>query len=148
MLPVCGRPLDLQLVKPDQLLVADGYKGLNLINTTTGEKELLFDTNTSDDINCKIFTNFVVLSNGSIFFSCMSINYGIHELVAEPSPLAEFLFNPSQNNDYGLLLHYNPTTKQTVIVEGPHILIANGVAVSPNEEFIIVAEMGRRAINR
>jgi len=145
MLPVCGRPLALKLIKNHQLLVADGGKGLIVINTTSGEKELLFDT---DNINCKIYNNFVVLSNGSIFISCMSINYGLPEVIAKSFPILEFFFDPSKNNDSGILLHYNPATKQTIVVEGPRLIWANGIAVSPNEEFLLVAELTRRTINR
>ena len=148
MIPHCGRPLGMAWLKNGKLLVVDSDKGLNLVNTTTGEKEILFDTNTSEDINCKVFNNPVVLSNGSVFVSCMSIDFGLREILDESFPLFEYLWNPSPTNASGMLLHYNPTTGKMVVVEGHDLLTANGVAISSNEAFIIVAEMVGRRISQ
>jgi len=130
-------------MKNERLLVADSAKGLNLVHTTTGRKELLFD-----EIDCKIFNDLVVLSNGSAFFSCMSFKYGLEDMLSESFSNRDYVWNPSKYDDSGMLLHYNPKTGQTVVVEGHDLLIANGVVLSSNEEFLLVAEAVNRKISR
>jgi len=148
MLPVCGRPVGLQWDRNNNLIVTDAYKGLVSINIKTGEKKILFGPKISDDVTCKFFNYPVVLSNGSIFFTCLSTNFAPHEMFGESFPLADFLWNHSLNNDTGLILHYNPTTDQTVAVRGQQLFGPNGAAKSPNEEFLLIAEMTRSRIAR
>jgi len=145
MLPICGRPLGLKWDINGNLIVVDGYKGLVSINTTTGEKERLDNL---EDFGCRFFNSPVVLANGSIFFSCLSVKFAIHDLFAEDFPLYDYQWNHSQQLDYGVLLHYNPATGKTTVVEGKQLFAPNGVAKSSDESFLIVGELSRNRIAR
>ncbi|XP_065890169.1 adipocyte plasma membrane-associated protein-like isoform X2 [Dysidea avara] len=145
MLPVCGRPLGMKWDINGKLIIVDAYKGLVSINTTTGEQEQLSNP---EDISCTFYNNPVVLSNGSIFFSCFSVKFGLHDLFAEHFPLDNYQWDHSQEFDYGMLLHYNPTTGKTVAVGEKRLFVPNGVAKSSDEQFLIVAELARNRIAR
>ena len=144
MLPVCGRPLGLHWDKHDNLIVADAYKGLVSIDIKSGEKKVLCGPKISTNVTCKLFNYPVVLSNGSVFFSCVSVNHAEHDLFSDSFPFMDFIFG--KHNDTGMLLHYNPTTGRTSVVK--QLITPNGVAKSSNEEFLIVSELSKSRVAR
>ena len=148
MLPHCGRPLGMRFNNNDSLIVTDAYKGLFSINTITREKKPLFKSQGSGDFSCGLLNNPVVLSNGSIFFTCSSSKLALHTIFSTDFPIAEFLWEPSKNNDTGKLFHYDPTTRYTTVVGGKQFFCPNGIAKNSNEEFLIIAELSRTRISR
>lgn len=75
-----------------------------------------------------MFNGVAVTKNGDIFFSSSSSEYGMND------GGFSFFANPS-----GRLLHYERKTgKVTVVLD--NLWFANGVALSPDEEFVVVAE--------
>ena len=148
MLPHCGRPLGMRFNNNDSLIVTDAYKGLFSINTITGEKKLLFKSQGSGDFSCGLLNNPVVLSNGSIFFTCSSSKLALHTILSADFPIHEYLWEPSKNTDIGKLFHYNPTTGRTTLVGGKQLFCPNGIAKNSNEEFLLIAEFCRTRIAR
>ena len=126
----------------------DAYKGLFSVNKTTGGKKLLFKPQESGDLSCSLLNNPVVLSNGSIYFTCSSSKLALHALFDANFPINEYLWEPSKNNDTGNLLHYNPVTGSTTLVGGKQLFFPNGIAKSTNEEFLLIAELARSRIAR
>ena len=145
MLPICGRPLGVKWDINGKSIVVDAYKGLISINTTTGERQRL---DNPEDVGCKFYNNPVVLSNGSIFFSCLSVKFALHDVFAEHFPLDDYQWDHSQEIDSGMLLHYNPTTGKTFVVGERQLFAPNGVAKSSDEQFLIIAELSRNRIIR
>lgn len=75
-----------------------------------------------------MFNGVAVAKNGDIFFSSSSSEYGMND------GAYTFFANPS-----GRLIHYERKTgKLTVILD--NLWFANGVALSPEEDFVLVAE--------
>lgn len=75
-----------------------------------------------------MFNGVAVAKNGDIFFSSSSSEFGMND------GAFSFFANPS-----GRLIHYERKTgKLTVILD--NLWFANGVALSPEEDFVLVAE--------
>lgn len=124
-----GRPLGMKFDTLGNLIVTDEYKGL-LSVSPTGSITLLTDT----VAGTKIFfaDHLDISSDGIIWFSDASQRN--HDVIREAWEL-----QPT-----GRLLSYNPETKVTNIeMEG--LRFANGVAIGPREDYLLITEtMGMR----
>lgn len=129
-----GRPLGLAFDKAGNLIVADAMKGLlsvapdgtiTVLTTKGGDKPLNF----TDDVD--------VAADGTIYFSDASWKFPYGKPTAD-------IFEHRGN---GRLLAYDPKDKSTkVLVEG--LQFANGIAVSPDQRFVLVVETGSYRIRR
>lgn len=126
--PMCGRPLGIKFHN-GVLYVADAYYGILLVNVHNGGKKVLIPPN--EDIEGKTpkwFNGLAVAKNGDIYWTDSSTNFHLD------NGLFEFLSDPS-----GRLIHYNAKNKtNTVLID--KISAANGVALSSNEDFVLVSE--------
>ncbi len=130
-----GRPLGLQFGPNHHLYVADAYKGLLKI-TPRGEVELL--TNQVDGTPILYADDLDVDSAGVVYFTDASTKFGALEI---NDTLAASVLALVEHGGHGRLLKYDPTTKQTeILMQG--LQFANGVALSSDERFLIVAETG------
>ncbi|XP_074035898.1 adipocyte plasma membrane-associated protein Hemomucin [Leptinotarsa decemlineata] len=125
---VCGRPLGIRFNKNGDLFVADAYYGIMKVNVKTGHKEVIISPD--QDIGgrrVKLFNSIALAENGDIYWtdsSEFSLEDGIFSLLADPS---------------GRLIHYDAKSKTNrVLIDNIHF--ANGVLLSDDEEFVIVAE--------
>lgn len=83
-----------------------------------------------------MFNGVAVAKNGDIYFSSSSSEYGMHD------GAFTFFANPS-----GRLMHYERKTgKVTVVLD--NLWFANGVALSPEEDFVLVAETHASRISK
>ncbi len=129
-----GRPLGLHIDKDKNILVADAVKGLlsvspqgeiRVLATEYGGLPFLF----TDDLETG--------SDGMIYFSDASHRFGFEDYKLD-------LFEHQPN---GRLLAYNPETKKTsLLLDG--LYFANGVAVSPDNSFVLVNETGKYRVTR
>lgn len=138
---ICGRPLGLAFDKlnSDNLIVADAYYGLWELNVKTGAKKQLFSPDkeygVKDPRPAGAINGVAVAKNGDIFFS------DSFEFAFENGALS-FFANPS-----GRLAHYERKTgKVSVLLD--QLFFANGIALSPNEDFILVAETNGARVQR
>ena len=132
---VCGRVLGLQLDEHGSLMVVDSYKGLFRINTNSGEKQNLFKPEKTGDLSCMFLNNLALHSNGSIFISCSSSAFALHDL----------MLDSLQARATGKVFHYNPSVGRTTLLkEG--LYSANGIALSSGEDFLAVSEVTRARI--
>lgn len=84
-----------------------------------------------------ILNDMVPLSNDSVFFTDMSDKYGFHEVEEEVV----------EGRPHGRLFHYNPTDKSLrVVLESLHS--PNGMAVGPDEQFVLFPETSRARVIR
>jgi sugar lactone lactonase YvrE len=129
-----GRPLGVELDADGSLVVCDAQRGLLRVHVDR-EVEVLASAHNGTPLT---FTNNAAVgADGTIYFSESSTKYGLHEYRSE---ILEHRGN-------GRLLAYDPGTGDTrVLLDG--LYFANGVALSPEEDFLLVAETGRYQIRR
>lgn len=129
-----GRPLGLKFNKTGDLIVADAKNGL-LSVSMTGEISVLTDS--VDGIKMKFVDHLDIAEDGTIWFSDASQRFGhkqvIHDFVEVSAT--------------GRLLSYSPATKKTQ-VHISNIFFANGVALGPNDNFVLINETGKAQIQR
>ncbi|MCP5161189.1 MAG: SMP-30/gluconolactonase/LRE family protein [Hahellaceae bacterium] len=128
-----GRPLGLHFDENGNLIIADAHRGLLLLRPS-GALHVL--TQSAGGRPIRFADDVVVASDGRIYFSDASVwPYEQHRLdLYEAKP-------------YGRLLRYNPATQKTeVLLDG--LYFANGVALSQQEDFILVNETSRYRITR
>ncbi|MEE4247759.1 MAG: SMP-30/gluconolactonase/LRE family protein, partial [Kangiellaceae bacterium] len=134
-----GRPLGLDFDPQGNLIIADGYKGLlslSLQPDTRGELELL--TNESNGRPFKFTDDVDVASDGKIYFTDASSKFG---------PKNKAVDDILEHGGHGRLLRYDPVGKSTSTLLND-LQFANGVALSANEDFVLVAETGSYQVSR
>src|SRR6266550_4743367 len=129
-----GRPLGLAFDSNGNLLVADAIKGLLSI-TPDGSVTVL--TTSSDGVPFGCTNDLDVADDGTIYFTDASSKF----------PLSNFPADILEHQGNGRLLAYDPNTKTTrTLMKG--LCFANGVAVSPDQTFLLVVETGAYRIDR
>lgn len=129
-----GRPLGMDFDAQGSLIVADAYKGLlsldpsgkiRVLSTEAGGVPFAF----TDDLD--------IARDGRIYFSDASSRF------QQPDYLLDLL----EGRPHGRLLRYDPASGKTeVLLDG--LYFANGVALSQNEDFVLVNETYRYRIQR
>ena len=121
-----GRPLGLEFDAAGNLIVADAIRGL-LEVSPNGDVTLLCDM--VDGVPVLFADDLDIAQDGAIYFSDLSIKYSFSESMRD-----FFEFRPN-----GRLYVYDPKTeKAQLVLEG--LYGANGVAVSPDQSYVLVAE--------
>ena len=85
--------------------------------------------NKAEGVKFKLTNDVDVAHDGVIYFSDASHKYS----------LKEFVFNVFEGRPNGRLLSYHPSTKQTTVLVHD-LYIANGVAVSSDQNFVVFCE--------
>ena len=129
-----GRPLGMKFDSLKNLIVADGYRGLLLIDPSGSVSAL---TNQAGDIPLHCTNDLDIAGDGTIYFSDTSARF----------PIANYKADLLEHGRSGRLLAYHPATRMTRTVLG-NLSYANGVAVSPDQTFILVVETGEYRIHR
>ncbi|CAL8171425.1 unnamed protein product [Prunus armeniaca] len=121
-----GRPLGLAHGHENEVFVADAEKGLLKISED-GTVELLTDE--ADGIKFKITNGVDVAQDGMLHFTDASHKYSLKDVASD-------LLG---GRPHGRLMSYNPTTKETKVLVH-NLYFANGVAVSPDQNFVVFCE--------
>ena len=129
-----GRPLGIKQDAAGRLVVADADKGLLAI-TQAGEITVLTD---SYDGERMIFVDDLdIAADGTIWFSDASTDHGMHQT----------MYNFVEGRRTGRLLSYDPASGETTLhLDG--IFFANGVALGPEEEYVLLNETGTGRVHR
>jgi sugar lactone lactonase YvrE len=129
-----GRPLGMQFDQYGNLIVCDAKMGLLAI-TPAAKVQVL-----ADRVNGKPFKfldDLDIAKDGTIYFSDASQRFG----------LEQFQLDILEGSATGRLLALDPRTMQvTVKLDG--LNFANGVALGPNEDYVLVNETGAARIAR
>jgi len=129
-----GRPLGLHHDQDNHLMIADGKMGLLQLSA---EGNLVVLTNSVDGRPLGLVNDLDIAADGTVYFSESSWKW----------PLESYRYDALEARAHGSLLSYNPDTEQTrVVLDG--LYYANGVALSANEDFVLVAETFRYRIRR
>jgi sugar lactone lactonase YvrE len=130
-----GRPLGMKHDREGRLVVCDGYKGLLRI-APDGRIETLA---TEAEGVPFVFTNDVdIASDGAIYFTDASYKFG---------PAMKARDDVLEHGGRGRLLRHDPSTGATeVLLAG--LQFANGVALAPDGDSVLVAQTGRYDVLR
>lgn len=129
-----GRPLGIKFDKNENLIVCDAYEGLLSIDHQGKIKVL---ATSADGIPFKLTDALDISSDGTIYFTDASSKYGQNE----------YLFDLFESRPHGRFMAYNPTTGQSEVLL-KNLYFANGVALSDNEDFVLINETYRYRIVR
>jgi sugar lactone lactonase YvrE len=129
-----GRPLGLVFDRDGNLLVADALKGLLSINKA-GEVKLL--ANEADGAKFGCLNDLDVAADGTIYFTEASNKF----------PMSQHVSDLLEHQPNGRLLAWDPKTQKARTIL-PGLYFANGVAVSPDRSFVLVAETGMYRVQR
>lgn len=129
-----GRPLGLVFDAAGNLLVADAVSGLLSINQ---KGEIATLAKESDGTRFGCLNDLDVARDGTVYFTEASNKF----------PMSQFTADLLEHRPNGRLLAYDPKTqKSRTVLDGIHF--ANGVAVSPDQSFVLVAETGKYRVIR
>lgn len=129
-----GRPLGMDFDRDGNLIIADANKGLLSINPQ-GAVAVLSTEAGGVPFRCP--NDLDIAADGTIYFTDASSKF----------PLAVYKQDLFEHKPNGRLLAYEPQTKQTRLVLDK-IYFANGVAVSPDQSFLLVVETGLYRVRR
>jgi sugar lactone lactonase YvrE len=128
-----GRPLGLRFDHQGNLIVAVPHLGLVSIDTQ-GMVHLLTDE--VDNTPITFADHLDIASNGTIYFSDASTAH-----------YPGWPYDALEGKPHGRLLRYDPVTEETnVLLDG--LYFANGVVLSPDEDYILITESFRYRITR
>ncbi|MBN3317820.1 APMAP protein, partial [Atractosteus spatula] len=137
--PTCGRPLGIRVGPNGTLFVADAYLGLFEVNPVTGAVDTLVSTRNPVAGRRLSFVNDldVTRDGRKIFFTDSSSKW----------PRRDYSYLIMEGTDDGRLLEYDTVTREvSVLLDG--LRFPNGVQLSPNEDFVLVAETTMARIRR
>ena len=129
-----GRPLGIEYAADGRLVVCDTTCGLLRVDPASGEVELLADS--VDGTPILVCNNAAIATDGTIWFSDSS---AVH-------PLERWKDDFLQVTRTGRLVRRDPDGDLEVVMEG--LAFANGVALSADESFVVVAESSTRQVAR
>jgi sugar lactone lactonase YvrE len=127
-----GRPLGLELYPDGRLLVCDATKGLLLVDRRTGAVETLVPGGP----NLRICNNAAVAADGTVYFTDSSSRFDLDYYKAD---LIE-------HSGTGRLLRRTPDGAVDTLMKGLHF--ANGVALAPDESYVVVAQTGAYRLDK
>src|SRR5208283_712592 len=129
-----GRPLGMKFDQKGNLIVADANKGLLSVNP---QGSIMILATSADGVPFRCTDSLDVAKNGTIYFTDASDKF----------PFKDYLFDMLEARSHGRFMRYDPATSTvTVLLHG--LNFANGVALSMNEDFVLVNETYKYRIHR
>ncbi|AXQ30262.1 SMP-30/gluconolactonase/LRE family protein [Solimonas sp. K1W22B-7] len=129
-----GRPLGIAIGPAGELYAADADQGLvqiengqmKVLSTSAGGKAFRF----VDDVE-------VSADGNSLYFSDASARFGIHDLMKDVL----------EHGGTGRVLRYDRSTGETTVLKDG-LYFPNGVALGPNEDYLLFDETARYQVSR
>lgn len=136
-----GRPLGLEFDAYGNLLIANAYLGLQRVAPDGTVKVL---TNSIAGQPIAYANDVAVARNGMIYFSDASSKFGPE---AWGGSLAASILDVMEHGGHGRVLRFDTSTDETtVLVDG--LNFANGVAISEDQQFLMINESGSYRVSR
>lgn len=130
-----GRPLGIDFDAEGNLIVADAFEGLLSVSP---EGKVTVLATQADGASIAYADDVDVAPDGRIYFSDASISF---PAARSGDTLAASKLEIMEHRGTGRLLVYDPDTqKATTVADG--LVFANGVAVSPDGQFVLLNETG------
>jgi sugar lactone lactonase YvrE len=127
-----GRPLGLRFDATGNLIVADTERGLISV-APNGDIDVLVDY--FEGRKLLLVDHLDIAANGDIYFSDASAKFGLD------NHLLDFI----EASSTGAVYKYSVDTGRTTLLLDS-LFFSNGVALGPNDEYLLVAETGRARI--
>jgi len=127
-----GRPLGIELYPDGRLLVCDAERGLLLVDRSSGAVEVLVPSGP----DLRVCNNAAVAADGTVYFTDSSRRFDLGFWKAD---LLE-------HSGTGRLLRRDPSGGLETLLDGLHF--ANGVALAPDESYVVVAQTGSYALDK
>ena len=134
LLQTGGRPLGIEVHPDGSLIVCDAHRGLLRVNPDAASLDVLVSE--VNGVPMRFTNNCAIASDGSVYFSDSSQFYGIDE----------FKGDLLAHSGSGRLLRWSPDGTVEVLLTG--LDFANGVALAPDDSFVLVAETGGYSVTR
>ncbi len=136
-----GRPLGIDFDNQGNLIVADAFRGLLSIAPDGTMTEL---ATTADGVPIRYADDVDVAADGKIYFSDASTKFGAK---GWGDTYEASLLDINEHGGHGRLLVFDPATGVTkTLLDG--LNFANGVAVSHDQNSVLVNETGGYRVNR
>ncbi|HEX8492388.1 MAG TPA: SMP-30/gluconolactonase/LRE family protein [Pyrinomonadaceae bacterium] len=129
-----GRPLGMEFDTDGILIVADANKGLLSISQQGAVTVLSTE---ADGVPFRCTNDLDIAADGTIYFTDASSRF----------PLSVYKQDLFEHKPNGRLMAYEPQTKRTRILLDK-LYFANGVAISPDQSFVLLAETGKYRVLR
>lgn len=129
-----GRPAGLRFDANANLLVADCKRGLLRI-APDGQIEQL--ATEAEGVPFRMTDDLDIAADGTIYFSDASSKF----------PYERFIFDTLEHRPNGRLLAWDPATRTTRVV-AHDLHFANGVAISPDQSYLLVTESNTYSVRR
>ena len=129
-----GRPLGLIFDRDGNLIVADAINGLISI-APDGKGTVL--SNEADKVPFRCLNDLDIAADGIIYFTDASSKY----------PLTRLKDDLLEHQPNGRFLAYDPKTRQTRVLLND-LYFANGVAISPDQSFVLINDTGMYRVRR
>lgn len=121
-----GHPLGMKFDAGGNLIICDAHKGL-LCLSLNGEVSVLSDS--VDGRRYKVPDDLAIAGDGKIYFSDISSKWTLEEAG----------YAMMEDNPLGVLVCYDPATQSSsVVLDNMHL--SNGVAMGPDDEYVLVNE--------
>ncbi|MDH5432578.1 MAG: SMP-30/gluconolactonase/LRE family protein [Gammaproteobacteria bacterium] len=129
-----GRPLGLHFDSNENLIVCDAYQGLISISPE-GEMEIL--SREADGESFKFTNDLDIAADGKIYFTDASTRWN----------QSQYKLDLLEMQPTGRFMVYDPETQTTTVLMD-ELYFANGVALSQNEDFVVINETWKYRIHR
>ncbi len=136
-----GRPLGIEVAPGGDLIVANAELGLQRV-TRDGKIGVL--ANRHDGETLTYVNDVAVAADGRIYFTQSTQNVDPRKY---GGALAASIMDLLEHGDTGRLLLYDPATRSTRVISAGFSFL-NGVALAPDESFLLLAETGEYRIWR
>jgi sugar lactone lactonase YvrE len=121
-----GRPLGMKFDAGGNLIVADAFRGLLSVSP---ERKITVLAGSVNGERMLFPNDLAIAGDGTVWFSDASRRFDQHHW------MLDFL----EGRASGRLLRYDPRTRGVVVVLD-HLMFANGVALGPADEYVLVNE--------
>lgn len=132
---VGGRALGIETDTDGSLVVANAYLGLQRVSRN-GQVEVLLDA-----VNGQALVyadDLAIADDGKIYFSEASTKFGAQ---ASAGTYEGSLLDIMEHGGHGQVIEFDPATgRASVIIDG--LQFANGIAISEDQSFLLIAETG------
>ncbi|XP_059150785.1 adipocyte plasma membrane-associated protein-like [Physella acuta] len=133
--PQCGRPKGLKMDAAGRLIVADSYMGILQLDVVTGQVQVLVDS--FNGSRFRFLNGLDIGPDGTIYFTDSSTKW----------ERRDYRYEVIETNRLGRVLALDPGSRAARLVQDG-LYLANGVCVSLDGTYLLVAEMSISAITK